>query len=82
MLNMVCLSFVPIVLLFRVHAAVAGKIVWGMLLLSGLNYILARHPNVGATSELAKHLAVAMVVYVCERTQLPLNHCTCTLNSD
>ena len=58
----VCLSFVLIVALFRAHAAAVGGIVWGMLLLTVLNYILARHRNVGAISELWKHLAVALVI--------------------
>jgi vacuolar iron transporter family protein len=58
----VCLSFVLIVVLFRAHAAVVGGIVWGMLLLTVLNYILARHRNVGAMSELGKHLALALVI--------------------
>ena len=58
----VCLSFVLIVALFRAHAAAVGGIVWGMLLLTGLNYILARYRNVGAISELWKHLTVALVI--------------------
>lgn len=56
-----CLTFVLIVALFRAHAAIWG-IVWGMLLLTLLNYILARHRNVSAISELWKHLAVALVI--------------------
>jgi hypothetical protein len=58
----VCLTFVLIVVLFRMHVAAIGGIVWGMLLLIVLNYILARHRNIGAMSELGKHLAVALVV--------------------
>jgi len=58
----VCLTFVLIVVLFRTHVAAIGGIVWGMLLLTVLNYILARHRKVGAISELAKHLAVALVI--------------------
>jgi len=58
----VCLTFVLIVVLFRTHVAAIGGIVWGMLLLTVLNYILARHRKVGAMSELAKHLAVALVI--------------------
>lgn len=57
----VCLTFVLIVVLFRTHVAAIGG-VWGMLLLIVLNYILARYRNVGAMSELGKHLAVALVV--------------------
>jgi hypothetical protein len=33
-----------------------------MLLLTVLNYIIARHRNVGAISELGRHFAVALVV--------------------
>jgi len=58
----VCLSFVLVVAVFREHAAAAGGIVWGMLLLTVLNYMLARHREVSAISELGKHLAVALVV--------------------
>jgi hypothetical protein len=58
----VCLSFVLIVAVFRAHAVAVGGIVWGMLLLTVLTYILARHRNVNAMSELGKHLAVALVV--------------------
>ena len=58
----VCLSFVLIVTLFRAHAAVVRGIVWGILLLTVLNYILARHRKVGAISELWKHLTVALVI--------------------
>lgn len=58
----VCLTFVLIVVLFRTHVAAIGGIVWGMLLLTVLTYILARHRKVGAMSELGKHLAVALVV--------------------
>ena len=57
----VCLSFVLLVVLFRAHAAAWG-IVWGMLLLTVLNYVLARHRSVSAMSELGKHLAVALVI--------------------
>ena len=58
----VCLSFVLIVVLFRAHSAAVGGIVWGMVLLTVLNYILARQRNVSAMSELGKHLAVALVI--------------------
>jgi len=58
----VCLSFVLIVALFREHAAAVGGIVWGMSLLTALTYILARHRQVSAMSEVGKHLAVATVI--------------------
>ncbi len=58
----VCLTFVLIVALFWRHAAAAWGIVWGMALLSGLSYVLARHRRVSAVSEVAKHVAVALLV--------------------
>lgn len=58
----VCLTFVLIVALFWQHAAAAWGIVWGMALLTGLSYVLARHRRVSAVSEVAKHVAVALLV--------------------
>ena len=58
----VCLTFVLIVALFRKHAAAVVGIVWGISLLTALTYILARHRQVSAMSEVGKHLAVAMVI--------------------
>jgi len=58
----VCLSFVLIVALFRAHAADVVGIIWGMSLLTALTYILARHRQVGAMSEVGKHLAVATAI--------------------
>jgi len=60
----VCLTFVLIVALFWRHAAVVCGILWGMALLSALSYVLARHRKVSAASEVAKHVAVALVVVV------------------
>ena len=64
----VCLSFVLIVALFRGHAAVIGGIIWGMSLLTVLTYILARHRKVSAISEVAKHLAVALVIILVSKS--------------
>jgi hypothetical protein len=58
----VCLTFVLIVALFWPRSAAVCGIVWGMALLSGLSYVLARHRKVSAISEVAKHVAVALVV--------------------
>jgi len=58
----VCLSFVLIVALFRAHAVAVVGIIWGMSLLTALTYILARHRQVSAMSEVGKHLAVATVI--------------------
>jgi hypothetical protein len=58
----VCLSFILIVVLFREHSAPVAGIIWGMSLLAGLTYMLARHRQVSAVSELAKHLTMALVI--------------------
>jgi len=64
----VCLSFVLIVALFREHAAVVVGIIWGMSLPTALTYILVRHWEVSAMSEVGKHLAVAMVIILVSKS--------------
>jgi len=63
----VCLSFVFIVLMFERQTAALGGIVWGLTLLSVLSFMLARQRNVGVFSEVAKHLAVAVVIIFASR---------------
>ncbi len=58
----VCLTFVLAVALLGRHAAAVWGVAWGMALLSGLSYLLARHRGVGAVSEIAKHLVTAVLV--------------------
>lgn len=58
----VCLSFVLMVLLFDRHTAAIGGIVWGLSLLSGLSWMLARQRNVSARSEVVKHVAFAVAI--------------------
>ena len=60
----VCLSFVLIVCVFRGRAAGVAGVAWGMSLLAGLTYILARHRRVSVISELGKHLAAALLIIV------------------
>ena len=66
---LLCLSFVLIVLLFHTGAManVAG-IVWGMTLLCGLTYVLARSRGVSAMSEIGKHLTVALCVVIVSKS--------------
>ncbi len=61
---LLCLTFVLIVAVFGVPAAAGWGIVWGMALLSGLTYLVARHRGVSALSEVGKHVTVAIVVIV------------------
>jgi len=76
----VCLSFVLIVVLLRGPAAVIGGIAWGMSLLAALSWLLARHRNVSATAEVAKHLAVALVIILVSKKRWTLDQYACGLN--
>ncbi len=58
----VCLSFVLIVLVLPERRAALWAMAWGMSLLIVLTCILARYRNVGALSEVSKHLAVAVAI--------------------
>jgi VIT1/CCC1 family predicted Fe2+/Mn2+ transporter len=62
-----CLSFVPIVLLWRGSTAALAGIVWGSFLLAVLSSILARLRKVSLLPNVAKHLAVALVVIFVSR---------------
>jgi len=59
---LVSLSFVPLVLLLPLHQAVYVSVGWGLLLLCGLTYLLARERGASIVSEISKHIAVALVV--------------------
>jgi vacuolar iron transporter family protein len=63
----VCLSFILIVMLFREHSAAVAGIIWGMSLLAGMTYMVARRPQVSTMSELAKHLTMALVIVFVSR---------------
>lgn len=58
----VCFSFVLIIAFFPQNLATPWGLGWGMSLLAILSFILARHRNVSAISEVGKHLGVATVV--------------------
>ena len=61
------LSFVPLVLLWRGSTAAMVGIVWGAFLLALLTCIVARLRKVSLLSEVAKHLAVALLVIFVSR---------------
>jgi VIT1/CCC1 family predicted Fe2+/Mn2+ transporter len=56
------LSFVFLVWVLPLGVAVIASIVWGMLLLIGLTYIVARSRKLPVLPEIWKHIAVAAVV--------------------
>jgi len=56
------LSFVFLMVILPFHVAVVASILWGLLLLTGLSYVVARTRKLPVLREIAKHLAVAAVV--------------------
>ncbi|MGA8398865.1 MAG: hypothetical protein WB697_03200 [Stellaceae bacterium] len=59
------MSFVLLVLLLPIRtAAFAAAVAWGVFLLSGLSYLLAKARQVSATGEILKPTGVALGVIV------------------
>jgi hypothetical protein len=61
---LLCVSFVLLVGLFPLAHAVKGATAWGMLLLAGLTYLVARERKVKPVLEIIKHLLVAATVII------------------
>jgi len=61
---LVSLSFIACVLLLPARVSVYVSAIWGLGLLSGLSYLLARARKVSPLKEIFKHCAVALVVVV------------------
>ena len=57
-------SFMLLVLLLPARAAEFAAVGWGIFLLSGLSYLLAKARQVSATGEIVKHAGVALGVIV------------------
>ena len=64
----VCLSFVVIVALLPTQTAIGVAIGWGLLLLTGLTYLIARARDVRAAPEIVKRVAVAIAVILLSRS--------------
>ena len=60
-------SFVLLMLVLPLRIAVVASMVWGLLLLTGLSYVLARSRKRPVLNEIAKHVAVAVVVMISSR---------------
>ena len=56
------LSFVILMVILPLRVAVVVSILWGLSLLTGLSYALARTRKLPVLPEIAKHVAVAVVV--------------------
>ena len=55
-------SFVALVLILPSPRVIYVSIVWGLSLLAGLSFVMARLRKVSAVLEIAKHCAVALAV--------------------
>ncbi|MCX5782704.1 MAG: hypothetical protein NT145_08440 [Elusimicrobia bacterium] len=63
----VSLSFVLIMLLFPIGKAEIITLVWGLLLLVGLSYLIARRNKDNPFIETTKHVVVALIVIAASR---------------
>ena len=61
---LLCISFVPLVVLLPLAHVVEGAVAWGASLLAVLTYLVARERKVNPAPEVAKHLLVASAVIV------------------
>ena len=61
---MISISFIVPFLFFSLSKAVIVSIVWGALLLTVFNYILAKMRKVNPVKAIAEHMVVAGVVVV------------------
>jgi vacuolar iron transporter family protein len=64
---LVALSFVILVIALPAGHVAPAALAWGMVLLGMLTFFVARHRGVAPLPEVAKHLAVAIVVIVVSR---------------
>lgn len=60
-------SFVLLVVLLPARTVAVAAVAWGILLLSGLSYLLAQARQGSATGEIFKHTGVALGVIVMRR---------------
>jgi VIT1/CCC1 family predicted Fe2+/Mn2+ transporter len=61
---LVSLTFVFLVILLPIKAAVTCSLIWGLLLLSYLSYTIARNRKVNPYLAVFEHIAIAVLVIV------------------
>ena len=64
---LISISFVIITLAFSSSIAVFVSLAWGIALLTGVTWLVAKSRGANVTTEVLKHLAVAAVVIVASR---------------
>lgn len=63
----VALTFIALILYFQSPMAIYLAIAWGLFLLSGLTYLLARERKVDPLAEIWKHCGIAILVIALSR---------------
>ncbi len=58
----VSLSFVALLMLMPLNAALITSIIWGLLLLAVISYFIAAHDGTDPSSSIAMHLLIAVAV--------------------
>jgi VIT1/CCC1 family predicted Fe2+/Mn2+ transporter len=56
------MSFIPAILLVALDTAIVINVAWGMLLLAGLSYYVAKQEHAKPSRVIAEHLAIAAIV--------------------
>lgn len=61
---LVSLSFVALILLLPLNLAILASMAWGLLLLAGVSYLIAKNQTVNPYLSIFTHLLIAVVVIV------------------
>jgi len=61
---LVSFSFIFLVWVLPINMAVIVSIIWGLLLLSGMSYIIAKAKGINPALAVLEHLAIAVVVII------------------
>lgn len=59
---LIALTFVVLVLLLALDQAMTVSVVWGLMLLAGLSYFLARAQQISAWKVIAEHVVIGISV--------------------
>ncbi len=65
---LLCVSFIPLVIIFPLADIEKAAILWGMSLLVVLTWLVARERGANVLTEVAKHLLVALIVITASMT--------------
>lgn len=64
---LICFSFIAIIVFFPMNHAIIITLIWGLVLLAGLSYLIARNNLDRPLLEILKHIVVAVIVIAASR---------------